>query len=59
MKNITSTLNGLASSLLHNAGFAQMAEKMDPVSHQAVTQITEVHGPAACYPSTFTAKPRK
>ncbi len=32
MKNITSSLTGLASSLFLNVGLTQMAQKLDPVS---------------------------
>lgn len=32
MKNITSSINGLASSLLLNVGLTQVAQKLDPVS---------------------------
>ena len=32
MKSITHTINGLASSLLLNAGLTQIAQKLDPIS---------------------------
>lgn len=59
MKTITTTLGGLASSLLFNAGFTQVAQKLDPVSCRPSELAAEAHGPAYCYPSAFTPKPRK
>ena len=59
MKTITTTLNGLASSLLLNAGLTQFAQKMDPVSSRPTEFTPEAHGPAYCWPSAFTPKPRK
>lgn len=59
MNTITSTLSGLASSFLLNAGLAHIAEKFDPVSSRPTDMSAEAHGPALSYPSTFTVKPRR
>jgi hypothetical protein len=59
MKMITSTLTGLASSLFLNAGLAQLAEKLDPISSLPASASVEAHGPAACFPCNFTPKHRK
>ena len=59
MKLITSTLTGLASSLLLNAGLAHLAEKLDPVSGLPACVSAEAHGPAACFPCNFTRQQRK
>jgi hypothetical protein len=55
MKNITSSLSGLTSSLLLNVGLAQVAQKLDPISGRAIETQAEAHGPALCFPSEFTA----
>jgi len=36
MKSITHAINGLASSLLLNAGLTQIAQKLDPASSKPV-----------------------
>lgn len=56
MKTVTSTLRGLTSSLLLNAGFTQAAQKLDPVSMQPCNLSPEAHGPAVSYPCQFTRK---
>lgn len=56
---ITSSLTGLASSLFLNAGLVRIAQKLDPVSSLPSEQCSDAHGPASCYPSNFTPKPRK
>lgn len=59
MKNIASSFTGFASSLLLNAGFTQVAQKLDPISSRPSDLAAETHGPAYSYPSLFTPKPRK
>ncbi len=59
MKNITSSITGLASSLLSNVGLSHLAQKIDPLSRHAVDLAPEAHGPAFCVPTDFTPKPRR
>jgi len=47
MKQITSSLNGLASSLLLNVGLTKIAEKLDPVCSDR-SQLVELHDAATC-----------
>jgi hypothetical protein len=56
MKTITTTLNGLTSSLLLNIGLNQIAQKLDPVSHFPTELCSQAHAPAISYPSSFAAK---
>ena len=37
MNSITQSINGLASSLFHNVGLTQVAQKLDPVSAEKIT----------------------
>lgn len=48
MKNITSTLNGLASSLLLNVGLAAVAQKLDPVSRTKPQTMTHAISAEIC-----------
>jgi hypothetical protein len=56
MKTITTTLNGLASSLLLNVGLTHAAQKLDPVSHQNCEICAEAVAPALTAPCLFPAK---
>ena len=58
MKNITSSFNGLTSSLLNSIGLTEIAQKLDPVSNFPVDLNAEAHGPALSVPTNFTPKPR-
>ncbi|MFZ5494343.1 MAG: hypothetical protein ACOZE5_03280 [Verrucomicrobiota bacterium] len=57
MKNITSTLSGLSSSLFLSVGLTEIAQKLDPVSQQPFATSIDAHGPSYCVPSYFTPKP--
>ena len=46
MKIITSSISGLASSLLLNVGLNQFAQKLDPVSQGRFEQCANAHGAA-------------
>jgi hypothetical protein len=59
MKNITSSLTGLTSSLLLNVGLTAAAQKLDPVSSRPSYFSHDAHGPAYTMPSAFTPKPRR
>lgn len=56
MKTITSTLAGLASSLLLNAGFSHAAQTLDPVSRHPASWTNDANGPALSAPCAFTPK---
>lgn len=58
MKNITTSFTGFASSLLLNAGFDTLAQKLDPVASRPHGIGQDAHGPSYCMPSAFTPKPR-
>ncbi|HWA26685.1 MAG TPA: hypothetical protein VG734_13580 [Lacunisphaera sp.] len=47
MKQITSTLTGLSSSLLLNVGLTRIAEKLDPVVSNP-SQLVEVSDAKSC-----------
>jgi hypothetical protein len=47
MKQITSTLTGLSSSLLLNVGLTRFAEKLDPVGSNR-SQLIEMPDAKAC-----------
>ena len=53
MKNITSTISGLASSLLLNVGLNQIAQKLDPVSHSSCELCVNAHAAAISMPCQF------
>jgi hypothetical protein len=59
MKTITTTINGLASSLFLNVGLTRLAQKLDPVSHGSYERLAEAHGPAITAPCSFTPKARR
>jgi len=48
MKNIASSLNGLASSLLLNIGLAAVAQKLDPVSRTKPQTMTHAISAELC-----------
>ena len=57
MKSINLTINGLASSLLLNAGLTQIAEKLDPVSQKDSYSLLPNNGGVSwSVPSNFTPK---
>lgn len=56
MKNITSSLSGLTSSLLLNVGLTRLAQNLDPVSSRPSDHSQQAHGPAYCFPSQFSVK---
>lgn len=57
MKSINHTLNGLASSLLFNAGLTTVAQKLDPVSQKDSYALLPNNGGASwTAPSNFTPK---
>jgi hypothetical protein len=47
MKQITSTLTGLSSSLLLNVGLTKFAEKLDPIGSSR-SQLIEMSDAKAC-----------
>lgn len=53
MKTINS-LNGLASSLLLNVGLTQIAQKLDPISNNAV-EVASVESCGFTAPCNFTS----
>jgi len=48
MKNITSSISGLASSLFLNVGLTQMATKLDPMATQHSDQIKDMRSAVPC-----------
>jgi hypothetical protein len=57
MKSINHTINGLASSLLFNAGLTSIAQKLDPVSQKDSYAVLPPNGGASwSSPSNFTPK---
>ena len=52
MKNISSTLTGLSSSLLLNVGLTKIAEKLDPIGSNR-SQLIEMPDAMACSFSEF------
>ena len=57
MNSINNTVTGLASSLLLNVGLATLAEKLDPMQHQAghVADLQHSAGPCiSCEVCNFT-----
>jgi hypothetical protein len=57
MKSINHTINGLASSLLFNAGLTTIAQKLDPVSQKdSFTLLPNNGGASWSAPSNFTPK---
>ncbi len=57
MKSITHTINGLASSLLLNAGLTQAAQKLDPISLKRTANVQNVLSSESCtFPCNFTPK---
>jgi hypothetical protein len=55
MKNITSTLTGLSSSLLLNVGLTRLAQKLDPVSAAKLGVSCQAISAEACaVPCNFT-----
>lgn len=56
MKNFTSAVSALASSLFLNAGFEPLARKIDPLSLAGVSEVSLAHAPAMSYPCSFVPK---
>jgi len=55
MNSIKQITSGLASSLLLAAGLTLLAEKSDPLLHQAGSSLAPVQPSAPCvYPCAFT-----
>jgi hypothetical protein len=55
MKNITSTLSGLSSSLFLNVGLTKIAEKLDPVvsNRSQLVEMRDAMACVACTPCNF------
>ncbi len=53
MKTFTSSISGLASSLLLNVGLNQIAQKLDPVSNSGFEICANAHAAAFSMPSQF------
>lgn len=57
MKSITYTINGLASSLLLNAGLTRIAQKLDPVSAKpSISSANNLSCGGTNFPCSFTPK---
>lgn len=60
MKTITHAISGLASSLLLNAGFANVAQKLDPISSEGKhAAVAPNGGTSFCAPCQFTPKAKR
>ncbi len=53
MKTITTTINGLSSSLLLAIGLSHFAQKLDPVSQDACEHCDDLQGAAYTDPCAF------
>ena len=61
MKSITSTLNGLVSSLLLNVGLTRAAEKLDPLASQSAANLQNSGSALAtisCSPCHYSTRRR-